>query len=269
MARRYFSSSAAATTLSAGITAGNTAITVGSITGFPVTYPYTLILDPDTASEEVVDVTAGGGLTLTVARGVDGTTAVSHSLGSAVQHGVSARDFNEANDHVNKSADVHGIGPGSAVVGTNLIATLTNKTIEPASNNIPWIPRGKIGYAQAVANQAGITAQVDMTNLSIFVTAEASRRIRITGRIYPQSTVANDVVLLTIHEGATQLQQNTLVLDTANQSQGMTAEVVITPSSGSHTYKLTIMRLVGTGSVTNAAAATFPSFVLVEDIGAA
>jgi len=39
---------------------------------------------------------------------VDGTTAVSHSNGATVKHGVSARDFDETNSHVNDtSTDVH------------------------------------------------------------------------------------------------------------------------------------------------------------------
>lgn len=108
MPRRYYSSTAARTTLSSGINSTATSITVGSASGFPGSFPYTLILDQDTASEEVVTVTAGSGTTLTVTRGQDGTTGVSHSSGAAVNHGVSARDFDEPNSHVNDTTtDVH------------------------------------------------------------------------------------------------------------------------------------------------------------------
>jgi hypothetical protein len=45
---------------------------------------------------------------LTVTRGVDGTSAVSHNSGAVFRHGVSARDFDETNSHVNdNSTDVH------------------------------------------------------------------------------------------------------------------------------------------------------------------
>lgn len=109
MARRYYSSTAVRTTLSSGINSTATSITVGSVSGFPGSYPYTLVIDQDQATEEIVTVTAGSGTTLTVTRGVDGTSGVSHSAGAAVNHGVSARDFDEPNAHVNDSTtDVHG-----------------------------------------------------------------------------------------------------------------------------------------------------------------
>jgi hypothetical protein len=64
-----------------------------------------------------VDVTAAVGNTLTVIRGVDGTTASPHSAGVQVYHGVSARDADEANDHVNKTTNIHGVSGG--LVGTS------------------------------------------------------------------------------------------------------------------------------------------------------
>lgn len=108
MPRRYYSSTAARTTLSSGINSTATSITVGSTSGFPGSYPYTLIIDQDLVTEEIVTVTAGSGTTLTVTRGVDGSSGVSHSAGAAVNHGVSARDFDEPNSHVNdNTTDVH------------------------------------------------------------------------------------------------------------------------------------------------------------------
>ena len=108
MPRRYYSSTAVATTLSASANNSTTSITVTALSGFPVSTPWTAIIDPDTASEEVVEVTNVSGTTLTVTRGVDGTTAVSHSAGAVFRHGVSGRDFDEANSHVNDTTnDVH------------------------------------------------------------------------------------------------------------------------------------------------------------------
>lgn len=101
MARRYYSSTAVATTLSGNINNSTTSITVAALSGYPVSTPWTAIIDPDTASEEVVTVTGVSGTTLTVTRGVDGTSATSHNAGAVFRHGVSARDFDEANSHVN------------------------------------------------------------------------------------------------------------------------------------------------------------------------
>ena len=108
MARRYYSSTAVATTLSGNINNSTTSITVAALSGYPVSTPWTAIIDPDTASEEVVTVTNVSGTTLTVTRGVDGTTASSHNAGAVFRHGVSARDFDEANDHVNTTGNPHG-----------------------------------------------------------------------------------------------------------------------------------------------------------------
>ena len=101
MARRYYSSTAVATTLSASANNSDTSITVTALSGYPVSTPWTAIIDPDTASEEVVEVTNVSGTTLTVTRGVDGTSGTSHSAGAVFRHGVSARDFDEANAFVN------------------------------------------------------------------------------------------------------------------------------------------------------------------------
>lgn len=137
MARRYYSSTAVATTLTGSVTNVATTIPVAATTGFPGTTPYTLIIDSDTASEEVVSVTGVAGLNLTVTRGVDGTSAVSHSNGATVKHGVSARDFDEPNAHIQASSAVHGLT--GTVVGTTDTQTLTNKTLTSPTISTPTI----------------------------------------------------------------------------------------------------------------------------------
>src|SRR5882672_1464394 len=95
-----YSNVAVQTVLSAGINGVVTSLTVGSISGFPVVYPYTLILDYGATNAEVVNVTAGVGTTLTVTRGQDGTSAVAHALNAVVAHGVVARDLAEPQAHI-------------------------------------------------------------------------------------------------------------------------------------------------------------------------
>ena len=101
MARRYYSSTAARTTLASGVDDTTTTFNVVAVSGWPASFPYTLVLDQDTVNEELVEVSARSGTTLTVTRGVDGTSAVAHDAGAAVNHGVSARDFDEPNEFVN------------------------------------------------------------------------------------------------------------------------------------------------------------------------
>jgi hypothetical protein len=131
MARRYYSSIAQRTTLSGSILSGATTIAVVAVTGFPATKPYTLILDQDTVNEEVVTVTASSGTTLTVTRGVDGTSGVAHSAGATVNHGVSARDFDEPNVHVNTDTEhvltvTSGTRPASPAEGQIIYQTDTD-----------------------------------------------------------------------------------------------------------------------------------------------
>jgi hypothetical protein len=124
---RYYSSTAVDTTLTGAATSSGTTITVAAVSGFPASYPYTLALDYDTSSEELVNVTAAAGTTLTIVRGQDGTSGVSHDAGAAVKHVISGRDLREPQEHIAASSAIHGVT--GSVVGTTDTQTLSNKTL--------------------------------------------------------------------------------------------------------------------------------------------
>lgn len=149
MARRYYSSVAQRTTLASSVSDVATTMVVNAAVGFPASTPYTMIVDQDTINEEVVTVTSRSGTTLTVTRGVDGSTAVAHSAGAAVNHGVSARDFDEPNAFIN----------GTGVVTTTLLAdaSVTAAKINSASatNGQTLVADGSGGATWGAAASSG------------------------------------------------------------------------------------------------------------------
>ena len=149
MPRRYYSSVAVATTLAADVNNVGTSIQVSSLTGFPAQAPFTIIVDQDQPTEEVMEVTNVASLVLTVARGIDGTSAVAHTTGAIVRHGVSARDFDEANSHVNNSTtDVH-----SQYVQKSTVTTAGDLLVRNSSG-LTRLPIGASGQVLTVDESA-------------------------------------------------------------------------------------------------------------------
>jgi hypothetical protein len=190
MTTRKYSSKAQQTTLSAPIT--STATTMSVVNGSAVmggktltgTQTYTVVIDPDTALEEIVNVTVySSGNTLTIARGIDSAspgTGSAHSAGAIVRHMAIGRDYQEANDHIEASAAVHGLA--GSVVGTSDTQTLTNKTIVAGSNTITGITSAMITDGTIV--NADISASA----------AIAYSKLALTGAI-TASDIANDTIV--------------------------------------------------------------------------
>lgn len=129
------------------------------------------------------------------------------------------------------------------------------------------VPAGTLGYAQVTASQTGITASVDLTGLTVTVTVSAGRRIRLSFFGLLQSTVSGDSGQIQAQEGATVLIAAIADIGTTPVNASVAGSVILQPTAGVHTYKLTAARAVGTGSLTMAAGANNPAWIMAEDIG--
>jgi hypothetical protein len=156
MTTRKYSSRSQQTTLAANLTDAATTCTVVSGSALlggatvPAGTTFTVVIDPDTALEEIVDVTIVSTNVLTITRGVENAgTGQAHSAGAAVRHMAIGRDFREANLHIEATGGyndgtgahtMHGIASGEGdVVGTLKTQTLTNKTLTAPTITNPTI----------------------------------------------------------------------------------------------------------------------------------
>lgn len=130
MSARNYTNTATEASLTAGISSSDTSFTLTSFAGFPAP-PFTAVLERGTGSEEVILVTAVSVSTVTATRGYDSTTAKSHAAGAEFLHVTVAKDYIEANQHVNSTTGVHGVT--GALVGTSDTQTITNKTISAST----------------------------------------------------------------------------------------------------------------------------------------
>jgi hypothetical protein len=145
MTTRNYSSRSQQTTLTSAVTAGSSSIVVVSGAALlggqsiPGGTTFTIVLDPDTAIEEIVDATAASGNVFTITRAVDGSSAQAHSAGAVVRHMAIGRDYREANLHIEATGayndgtgthTLHGLSSSDGdLVGTAKAQTLTNKTL--------------------------------------------------------------------------------------------------------------------------------------------
>lgn len=131
---RNYTSTLDSKTLALAMNSSVTTMQLNNLTGVPA-YPFTLVVEPDTSNEEILTILSlDAGTTVNITRAQDGTSAVSHAIGSEVRHMITARDLQEPQNHMAASSAVHGVT--GSVVGTTDAQTLTNKTIDFNSNTI-------------------------------------------------------------------------------------------------------------------------------------
>lgn len=113
------------TTLSLASTAAVTALLGGVTLAGGNVDQFTIAIDPDTTTEEIIFVRGTSGSTLTgLVRAQAGTSAVAHSAGATIKHVLTSNDL-----------DYYTSGVDNALTAAGT-ATLSNKTIALGSNTV-------------------------------------------------------------------------------------------------------------------------------------
>ncbi len=150
-----------------------------------------------------------------------------------------------------------------------LPGTSTDTTVWTEAD-VDSLPGGAIGLVQVTSSQTGITSITDLSGLSVTVTANASRMIRVTGHFAVQKNTNAGLVKALIRESSTTLSLfgDNIMGNGSDVNSRATAEgsVILTPSAGSHTYKLSLSSATTDVDMSAAAGDPGPAFLLVEDI---
>jgi hypothetical protein len=130
--------------------------------------------------------------------------------------------------------------------------------------------QGRVASVTRTTQQGGFTSTADVPSMSLTWTAVANRRYRLHAECHLYSDVINDIAQLIISDNSNNTIQVAQVLCFSSTfGSKAVCEVDITPSAGSVTYKLRVVRSNGTGNVTFDAGAVYPAIFRADDIGPA
>ena len=202
MPTRKYSSRSQQTTLTAGINSSVTSATVvsgsallGGIT-ISASEIFTVVIDPDTALEEIVDITAVSTNTLTMVRAIDGSTGQAHSAGAVVRHMAIGRDYREANAHIENTTTAHGLTIANVLetTDTNMITTamLQSNAVTTAKITDANVTAGKL------ASDSVTTAKILDSNVT---TAKIADLNVTTGKIADSAVTSAKIADGTIATG--------------------------------------------------------------------
>jgi hypothetical protein len=236
---------------------------------------YTVVIDPDTALEEIVDVSNySSGNTLTITRGRDGSTGVAHSAGAVVRHMVIGRDLQESNTHIEgtlaghaatTSAELRGVISDETGTGSLVFATSPTLVTPILGTPTSGILTNTTGYT--AANLAGLGTGVatflatpSSANLAAALTDETGSGAVVLGT---SPTIASPTITgtgaiagtftgnLTGTASAATLAASATALATARDFQ-LTGDVEASAVSFNGSGNVSLTTVIGTGVIVNA-----------------
>lgn len=129
--------------------------------------------------------------------------------------------------------------------------------------------QGRLNYAVSTSFASPITTEQDLPGLSVTVTVPANRVLRVTGQaIFDLTSTGQGFGWISqdgTHVAAFGELEQFIGAGTVEYVQ--TGSAILTPTAGTHTYKLTAERPAGVATFSVGGSATAPAFILVEDIG--
>ena len=185
---RLYSSISVETTLASGISNVATSMTVAAGTGTSllggVTInsgdQFTVALDPDTANEEIVFITASSTDTFTIDRAEAGTSGIAHSSGATVKHVLTSDDL---------TFYTTGVATANAAVPKTTLTTTGDTFYASAANTPARLAIGSTGQVLTVA--AGIPSWATPTTLNLTINAKTADYSLVAGDVNKLLTMSS------------------------------------------------------------------------------
>jgi hypothetical protein len=185
------------------------------------TSTFTVVIDPDTALEEIVDVTGVSGNVLTIVRGVETNPATgqAHGAGAVIRHMAIGRDYRESNDHIENVPQQH-----TALTIANVLETTDTNMITTAMLQSNSVTTAKITDANVttakIADSAVTSAKIaDLT----IATGDIADLAITTGKIAAEAVTTAKIdlslLLLTLVLQQMQLLQIRLLTDAVGTTE--------------------------------------------------
>jgi len=185
---RLYSSISVETTLASGISNVATSMTVAAGTGtallggvtITLGDQFTVALDPDTANEEIVFITASSTDTFTIDRAEAGTSGIAHSSGATVKHVLTSDDL---------TFYTTGVATANAAVPKSTLTTTGDTFYASAANTPARLAIGSTGQVLTVAS--GIPSWATPTTLNLTINAKTANYSLVIGDLNKLLTMSS------------------------------------------------------------------------------